>query len=307
MGNLKLSYSKVHPIILHGNHPITKLVIQSEHLRLLYAGPIQMISLNQRFHVTGLRRTVRSITRQCVICKRQSLKPHDQLLGQLSLEWVTPASVFEKVGVDYTGPFHFKYGHIRKPTVVKAYVCLFVCLSVKAVHLELVSDLTTDAFVAALRRFVARRSYPSLIWSDHSTNFVGANRELKELLDFLHTQQVQETISEFCNCKIIEWRFIPERAPHFFRLWESAVKSTKLHLSRVVGNVKLTFEEPFSLKSKHAWTAAPRLLLTQLMTMGYKFSHLVIFWSVSQSLLYLTPHFCTDPCLCCDAGTFVRT
>ena len=79
------------------------------------------------------------------------MKPHNQLLGQLPLERVTPASIFEKVRVDYAGPFQIKYGHVRKPTVVKAYICLFVCLSVKAVHLELVSDLTTEAFIAALR------------------------------------------------------------------------------------------------------------------------------------------------------------
>ena len=119
----------------------------------------------------------------------------------------------------------------------------FACLFVKAVHLELVSDLTTEAFIAALRRFISRRGYPSLIWSDHGTNFVGANRELKELSKFLCSQQAQGTISEFCNGKNIEWKFIPEKAPHFGGIWESAVKSAKLHLSRVVGSVKLTFEE----------------------------------------------------------------
>ena len=244
MSNSKFSYSKLHPMILHGSHPITKLIIRSEHLRLLHAGPTLLISsLSQRFHIIGLRKTVRSITRQCVTCKRQSLKPHNQLLGQLPLERVTPTSVFEKVGVDYAGPFLIKYGHVRKPTIVKAYICLFVCLSVKAVHLELVSDLTTEAFIAALRRFTSRRGYPSLIWSDHGMNFVGANRELKELSKFLCSQQAQGTISEFCNGKNIEWKFIPEKAPHFGGIWESAVKSAKLHLSRVIGSVKLTFEE----------------------------------------------------------------
>ncbi len=126
-------------------------------------------------------------------------------------------------------------------------ICLFVCLSVKAVHLVLVSDLTTEAFVAALRRFIARRGYPSLIWSDHGTNFVGAKRELKELQAFLYSQTTctctQGAISEFCNSHNIEWRYIPERAPHFSGLWESAVRSTKTHLKRVVFTVKLTFEE----------------------------------------------------------------
>ena len=104
------------------------------------------------------------------------MRPHNQLLGQLPLERVTPASVFERVGLDYAGPFQIKYGCVRKPTVVKAYICLFVCLTVKAVHLELVSDLTIEAFIAALRRFLARRGYPLLLWSDHGTNFVCAKR-----------------------------------------------------------------------------------------------------------------------------------
>ncbi len=111
---------------------------------------------------------------------------------------------------------------------MKAYVCVFVALSVKAVHLELVSDLTTEAFLACLRCFVARRGKPSLIWSDHGSNFVGAARELKELVKFLEQQRMQETISEFCSTQSIQWQFIPEHAPHFGGLWEAAVKSMKL-------------------------------------------------------------------------------
>ena len=87
MGNSKLSYSKSHPIIFHGKHPITKLIIRDEHLRLLHAGPTLLISsLNRRFHIICLRKTVRSITRQCVTCKRHSVRPQNQLLGQLPLE-----------------------------------------------------------------------------------------------------------------------------------------------------------------------------------------------------------------------------
>ena len=116
-------------------------------------------------------------------------------------------------------------------------------LSVKAVHLELVSGLTTEAFIAALRRFTARRGKPSLIWSDHGTNFVGATRELKGMFDFLKLQATQGAISDFSSSQNIDWSFIPERAPHFGGLWEAAVKSLKLHLKRIVAGVKLTFEE----------------------------------------------------------------
>ena len=96
--NSELLYSKTHPIILHGKDPITKLIIRSEHLRLLHAGPTLLISsLNHRFHIICLRKTVRSITRQCVTCRRLTVTPHNQMLGQLPLERVTPGSVFEKL------------------------------------------------------------------------------------------------------------------------------------------------------------------------------------------------------------------
>ena len=102
-------------------------------------------------------------------------------MGQLPAERVTPDSVFSKVGVDYAGPVYIKLGAVRGPTIIKAYVAVFVSLSVKAVHIEAVSDLTTEAFLACLRRFVARRGKPVSIWSDHGTNFVGASRVLTDL------------------------------------------------------------------------------------------------------------------------------
>ena len=242
--NAKISYESRHPIILHGKNPITRLVISSEHLRLLHAGPtLVMASLSRRYHIIGNRKAVRSIVRKCIVCRRIAARPQNQLLGQLPPERVTPGSVFENVGVDYAGPFQIKYGSVRKPTIVKAYVCVFVSLSVKAVHLESVTDLTTDAFVATLRRFTSRRGKPSLIWSDHGTNFVGAAHELNELYEFLQQQKTQGVISHFCSSQGISWNFIPEHAPNFGGLWESAVKSMKVHLRRIVSNVKLTFEE----------------------------------------------------------------
>ena len=210
----QLCYSQMHPIILHGTHPVTKLIVRTEHLRLIHAGPTLLSSsLGRRFHIIGLRKVVRSVTSQCVTLKRHCVSPRNQLLGQLPAERVTPTSTFYKVGVDYAG-LQIEYGHVRKPTVLKSYICLFVYLAVKAVHMELVSDLISEAFIAALRRFVARHGLPSLIWSDHGTNFVGANRESREFNIFLSNQIAQGAISEFCSCHNIEWKYIPERSPN---------------------------------------------------------------------------------------------
>ena len=110
-------------------------------------------------------------------------------------------------------------------------------------YIELVSDLTAKAFIATLRRFIARRGRPKLIWSDNGKNFVGANRELCEIYQFLSQQKNKGLIPQFCAINNIEWRFIPEQSPHFGGLWEAAVKSAKAHLRKVLGTTKLTFEE----------------------------------------------------------------
>ncbi len=113
------------------------------------------------------------------------------MMGQLPTERITPDTVFENVGLDYAGPLYLKRGSVRKPTILKSYVCVFVSMSVKAVHLELVSDLT------CLRRFIARRGKSTSIWSDHGTNFVGANRVLKELHALILSPKTNQTIHEF--------------------------------------------------------------------------------------------------------------
>ena len=242
--NATLPFDSRHPVILHRKSPVVHLIVTTEHVRLLHAGPTLLTAqLTCRYYIFGYRQIVRSVTRACFTCRRVSAKPKPPMLGQLPTARVSPDIVFDKVGIDYAGPINIKYGYVRKPTIVKAYVCVFVSLSVKAVHLEPVSDLTTEAFIATLRRFVSRRGKPSVIWSDHGSNFIGAAKELKDLFEFLNQKRSRQIVSQFCSNQNIQWDFIPERAPHFGGLWEAAVKSFKTHLKRVTTNVKLTYEE----------------------------------------------------------------
>ena len=125
---------------------------------------------------------------------------------------------------------------MRKPIFTKGYVAVFVSLSVKAVHLEAVTDLTTSTFIATLRRFITRRGIPSTMWSDNGTNFVGAAKELNKLIR-------SPGVADLCTHQRIDWKFIPENVPHFGSLWEAAVRSFKQHLRKVVGEVILTYEQ----------------------------------------------------------------
>ncbi len=219
-------------MILHGNHPISKLIIHSEHLRLLHTGPLLIAaSLNQHFHIIGGRRAVQSITCSCVTCRCKSLCPEPPMIGQLPLERVTPDTVFDQVRVDCAVAILIKRGYTRKPVVLKAYIYVFVSLTVKAMHLELVSDLTAEAFIAYLRRFIARRGKPSLIWSDHGSNFVGAAPQIKELFDFLQKDASadSEHTSNFCTSHGIMWNISFQRErlilEDFGRPWSRASRS----------------------------------------------------------------------------------
>ena len=127
----------------------------------MHAGStLVLTSLSRRFVVIGGKKVVRNVIRQCVTCRKFSARPKRQKMGNMPAIRTTPSHPFEKVGVDYAGPFLTKYGYVRKPTIVKSYVFVFVCLTIKAVHLELVSDLTTNAFISCLRRFISRRENP---------------------------------------------------------------------------------------------------------------------------------------------------
>jgi len=92
-------------------------------------------------------------------------------MGLLPTSRTTPAPPFSSTGVDFGGPFLTRKGYTRKPTMVKTYACIFICFATKAVHIELCLDLTTNEFMAALRRFCSRRGTPSKIYSDNGTNF----------------------------------------------------------------------------------------------------------------------------------------
>lgn len=165
----------------------------------------------------------------------------EPIMGQLPISRLQPSFPFQNTGTDYAGPFLLKDRRGRGSKTSKAYVCLFVCLVTKAVHLELVSELTSEAFLQSLRRFVARRGKPTNVYSDNGRNYVGANALLKELTSFFN--QTAKDLSNFAAEIGIQWHFIPSLSPHFGGLWEAAVKGTKHHLKRVLGDTKLTYED----------------------------------------------------------------
>ena len=151
------------------------------------------------------------------------------------------------VRIDFAGPFHLRASSGRGRAHFKGYISVFVCLSTKAVHLEVVSGLDTRSFLNAFKRFISRRGMCSHIYSDCGKNFIGADSEIREL--FNRNSAKSRTIVDDVSSQGIEWHFNPPAAPHFGGLWEAAVKSFKFHTKRVIGDQTLTFEEMSTLMS----------------------------------------------------------
>lgn len=236
-----------HPIVLPAKHRVTGLIFKAEHLRLLHCGSEQLLAaVRQKYWTLSGRREARKATRSCLNCFRLHPSRVQAKMGDLPKARITGfIRPFAISGVDYAGPLRVRESRRRgRVHISKAYVALFVCFNSKAVHLELVTDLT-EAFMAALRRFTGRRGICSQLHSDNATNFVGAAKELKEVYEFLSQQK--ETIQEELTKQKIDWQFIPPRAPNFGGLWESAVKSIKKYFYAVTKGLMLTLEECYTL------------------------------------------------------------
>ncbi|XP_067214199.1 uncharacterized protein [Linepithema humile] len=239
--NAPLPYKRRFPMVLPQKHPLTKLIILHFHHRDLHAGSLALLAaIREQYWIIAARSAIRSVLRKCVTCfRRQPISP-TQLMGNLPAERITPSRPFSNVGVDYAGPYTIK---ISRNKTSKAYLCLSICLATKAVHFEIVSDLTTAGFLNALKRFISRRGRCKTIISDNGTNFVGANNTLQQLGNLIKGATHQEEIVRFSADQSIEWKFIPPHLPHVGGLWESAVKSAKTHAKAVIGETSLSFEE----------------------------------------------------------------
>ncbi|XP_043063411.1 uncharacterized protein LOC122319761 [Drosophila ficusphila] len=166
--NANLDYDTKHPILLPKDQPVTKAIIVYFHKKYMHAGSQALLAtLRQRYWPIGGRKFVASVINKCVRCFR-----------------MRPVTWEHVMGVDYCGPFYHK-AESRNKAPHKCYIAVFVCFSTKAAHLEVVQDLTTDSFIAALRRFISLRGSPRTIWSDNATNFVGAKSELGELKEII--------------------------------------------------------------------------------------------------------------------------
>lgn len=196
--------------------------------------------LRTKYWIIGSRAAAKSIVHNCIQCFRQRKLNAEQLMGQLPEVRLTPGRAFQSTSVDYMGPVFLKrFNATRTKIIDKGYVAVFVCMRTRAVHLELVSSLTSEAFLASFSRFTHRRGRIHEMYSDNATTFQGADAEKRSI------EKNWRTVArgKFMRDTATTWHFIPPMAPHMGGLHEAAVKSAKHHLRRVIGAQQLTFEQ----------------------------------------------------------------
>lgn len=237
------------PILLPYSAKYSQLFVKYMHELSVHGGTMLMLYLIRlEYWIPKVQQLIKVVIRHCKPCILHRKEICQQIMGSLPAERVNYTRPFTHTGIDYAGPFELKVNKGRFVSI-KGYVSVFVCFATRAIHLEAVSELSTDAFLAAFSRFVSRRGVPSVVYSDNGTNFVGAttaiNKEIKKAI-----KNATAEAAALYLVRGLEWKFIPPGAPHMGGLWEAGVKSFKHHLRRVVGNEKLTFEEFYTILTK---------------------------------------------------------
>ena len=226
--SVSISEQAKHPVILPKSHHVVDLIVRHMHEIHGHVGKEHVLSLiREKYWIIGGRLTVKRILRRCVVCRRIAARRGEQKMADLPPDRITAENPpFTSVGVDLFGPFEVKRGRC----VVKRYGCIFTCLTVRAVHIEVVCSLDTDSFLNALQRFISRRGKPTEIRSDNATNFRSGDRELREAMQKWNCVNV----SKYLQQREIKWNYNPPSASHMGGVWERQIRTVRKSLGSLL-------------------------------------------------------------------------
>ncbi|XP_035217865.1 uncharacterized protein LOC118191170 [Stegodyphus dumicola] len=217
------------PVVLSSKHEVVKPLIFSVHVKNCHAGgQILLNLLREKYWILNGRKTVKNIVANCTICKRYSSRNMETICAPLPENRVKDAAVFQITGVDMAGPLFLKESR-------KSWVLIFTCAVYRAVHFELITAASTDAFLMAFRRFIARRGRCTVVYCDNGSNFVGAANSLKQL-DWNRIQKHGVVNS-------IDWKFNTPTAAWWGGWRERLIRILEDILKRVLGKAHLNYGE----------------------------------------------------------------
>ena len=182
LANSDLPTEAKYPIFLFKTHHLTSLIIKDCHERVMHSGMKSTLTeLQSHYWVVQGRQRVKQILHNCVICRRyQGTSYRPPPAPPLPSFRVTEARPFSYCGVDYAGPLFVR--PIATSSPQKVWICLFTCCVTRAVHFELVTDMTSQSFIRSFKRFTCRRGFPVKVISDNAKTFKGAAKTLVSVM-----------------------------------------------------------------------------------------------------------------------------
>lgn len=214
------------PIILCGENAITQLIIDSVHRKFHHSSTETVINeLRQVYWIPKIRVFVNRVISKCCFCMIRKAMPQIPRMAKLPKQRLSPyLPPFTYTGMDYMGPFYVTVGRRNE----KRWICVFTCMTMRAIHLEVACSLDTSSCVMCIRNFMNRHGRPHQILSDNATNFKSAEKELKSMVALIDWDEVMgETQPIDATSHQIKWHFIPPASPHFGGSWERMVRTVK--------------------------------------------------------------------------------
>ena len=223
-----------YPILVHGKHPFVQGYVTCKHEHENCSSRQYTLHIiKKEIDGPGIVEAAKRAVRACNLCRILRAKPYAYPEHPpLPEERLTARRPFAVSGVDYSGPHNVKQGR----ATMKIWIALFTCMVSRAIHLEIVPDLSTKTFLEALQNTTWKKGAPKVLLSDNATCFVGANKALKEI------SNQNATITGLAT-KGIEWHFTPARAPWFGAVYERLIGILKKELTKLAGNSSLTYHE----------------------------------------------------------------
>lgn len=223
-----------HPAILSKHSRVATLILTDVHEKIGHCGRNYMLSqLRQKIWIPQATSAIRKLISECTVCRRLRGRVGEQKMANLPEDRLLPDKPpFTNVGVDFFGPFDVKRGR----RTVKRYGVMFTCLTIRAVHIEVADSLDTSSCINALRRFISRRGQITIMRSDNGTNFVGAEKELREAIESLNQSQIEKAMQK----KGIKWIFNSPSASHQGGVWERQIRTVRRILNALVKEQTLT-------------------------------------------------------------------
>ncbi|XP_028415553.1 uncharacterized protein LOC114538695 [Dendronephthya gigantea] len=224
-----------YPIYLPTKAVFTRKLVERAHIATLHGGVLAtMAEIRERYWVPKLRRLVKQVRSKCHGCvrfrSRAYQRPPPGRLPPTRTQGTTP---FQVLGVDFAGPIRYK---TKAKAEKKSYLVLYACSLTRAVHLELLKSLEVVEFIPSLKRLIARRGRPQVIYSDNATTFKAAEKWLKQA-------RKDERFHAFLADKEISWRFNLSRAPWWGGQFERLIGIFKRSFYKSIGNGNLIWDE----------------------------------------------------------------